>query len=95
MEKASYIKAKVPAKAVPEVRHHAVGLRCWIGDTTHPVARQHYQKPCTIIAAWRFGPILMLSIALDDGSIINGLFLYELNDAEGRSLRYKDWLKER
>lgn len=95
METASYSRAKIPANFVPEVRHRAVGLRCWIGETAHPVARQHCQQPCTITSAWRFGPILMLSIALDGGQTINGLFLYELNDEQGRSLRYKDWLKER
>jgi len=74
---------------MPEVNHKAVGLRCWIGETSHPVARQYRQQPGTITAVWRFGSVVMASVRLDNGETIQGLFLYELQNAEGESLRYK------
>lgn len=71
------------------LKHRIIGERGWIGATTHPVARHHSQQPCTILAVSRFGPVVMASIGLDSGEIIHGLFLYELENEEGRSFRYK------
>lgn len=89
MKLTPYSEAKVLVGTVPEVNHRTVGMRCWIGDTAHPVARQYKQQPCTIKAVWRFGTVLMAAIVLDSGETINGLFLYELETTEGRSFRYQ------
>jgi len=73
---------------VEALKHHLLGEHCWIGTTTHPVARQHSQQPCTILAVSHSGAVVMVSIGLDSGETIRGLFLYELEDKEGRSLQY-------
>ena len=79
---------------VSNPEHPALGRWYILGSTNHPQATAYQGEVCQIKEVWQRGNnLLMVSVQLRDGTQLRGLFLHELEDADGLNVSQRSFQK--